>query len=484
MNANQEKPDMPQGFVNNFADNSASNSANKQRDREWKALKIFLAVSIPCSIAFHFATLSALPQFGGLIGNSSNGQTEELLDLQIIEEAKETVEPNLQTEQELATPPEVTESLSEAIAYAPVANLDSPSPSPQNAGNLSSTDLDKSVDSSTPAEAAKDIVTDPSKVLSSTNSSAIKVTPNMQNLFTGKGFGGLTHNGNSKKSTGTGLGKTGDRTNGRSSSSTLGKLGAPFGLPTGNPNSTNTTNTSTAPNSTNPTNNSSGKQKIRCQSCAKPEYPVNAKERGLEGEAKVAVDVDANGNVINVRLINSSGHPELDEAAKRAARNWKFDPSQSGKEAIPAKINFQIENSDYAKRSQEQRRTEEVQAEQKRVEQEESKPNNLNNIAPINSSVDIPKNTASQTPQPSKPPSPEAVNIPSASPEPIKPVTVPDKSPDAAPPESSQAAPVVNSPLPAESVPVIPETPPVPPAETNLPATSPVPSNNVELPKK
>jgi TonB family protein len=465
MNANKEKPDMPQY------------SANKQRDHEWKALKIFLAVSIPCSIAFHFATLSALPQFGGLIGNSSNDQTEELLELQIVEEIKETVEPDLQPEQ-LETPPETTESLQEAIAYAPIANLDNLSP--QNAGNLASTDLNKSVDSSTPAEAAKDIVTAPSKVLSSSNPSAIKVAPNIQNLFTGKGLGGLTPNSNGKKSTGTGLGKIGDRTDGRSSSRTLGKIGAPFGLPTGNPNSTNTP---TAPNAANPTNNSSGKQKIRCQSCAKPEYPVNAKERGLEGEAKVAVDVDANGNVINVRLINSSGHPELDEAAKQAARNWKFDPSQSGKEAIPAKINFQIENSDYARRNQEQRRAEQEQAEQRRAEQEESKPNNLNNIAPINNPVDTPKNTASQTTQPSKSPNPEVVSTPIATPESLKPVISPDSSTNANPPESLQTSPIVNSPLPAEAPSVIPETQSIPSAETNTPVTSPLPSNNVELPQ-
>ena len=28
--------------------------ANSQRDREWKALKIFMSISIPCSVALHF----------------------------------------------------------------------------------------------------------------------------------------------------------------------------------------------------------------------------------------------------------------------------------------------------------------------------------------------------------------------------------------------------------------------------------------------
>ena len=77
MNVNKEKPEM--------SNCSANNLANQQRDREWKALKIFLAVSIPCSIAFHVVTLSALPQLGRLIGGSSNGQIEESLDWQIVE---------------------------------------------------------------------------------------------------------------------------------------------------------------------------------------------------------------------------------------------------------------------------------------------------------------------------------------------------------------------------------------------------------------
>ncbi len=477
MNVNKEKPEMSNCSDNN----SANNFANQQRDREWKALKIFLAVSIPCSVAFHVATLSALTQFGGLVGNSSIDQTEELLELQIIEEIKETVEPEQQPEQEIS--PEFADSLQEAIAYAPVANLDHPSQSSQNVGNLASTDIDQSLDSKNLAEAAKDIVTDPSKVLSSANSSPIKVAPNMQNLFTGKGLGSLTPNGNSKKNTGTGLGKTGDRTDGSASRNTLGKIGTPFGLPTGNPNSTNTTNTTNttnaAPNPANPTHNSSGKQRIRCQSCAKPEYPVNAKERGLEGEAKVAVDVDANGNVINVRIVNSSGHPELDEAAKQAARNWKFDPSQSGKASIPAKINFQIENSDYASRNQAQRRVEQEQAEQRRSEQQENKPNNSSNTAPINNPVDSVQDAATETSQPPKAPNPEFVGDPIASPELIKPVTIPNNSPNTVPQESLQNAPIVNppvSPAPVETPSVIPRTPSIPPVEANTPVIETIPS--------
>jgi len=44
---------------------------------------------------------------------------------------------------------------------------------------------------------------------------------------------------------------------------------------------------------------------------------------GKEGAAKIKVDVDDKGNVTNVRIAESSGNSDLDEAAIRAARRWK-----------------------------------------------------------------------------------------------------------------------------------------------------------------
>jgi len=435
MNVNQEKSLKPQ------------KSANWQRDREWQALKTFLAFSIPCSIALHFVTLSALPKVGGLGDNSANQQQDDLLEIKIVEELKE---PDIKTESALETLLDIAENPANAIAFAPIANLEQTAsignPDSANnsleatkgAGNLSPTDVEQPKNSEAPAEASKDIVKDPSKILSSSDPNAVKVQPNQPNLFIGKGkLGGLVPNG--KTSTGLGWDKTGDRTlgNGRSPNRTLGKIGAPFGLPTGDPNSTdNTPNNSSTPSTfPNSTNNNSGNNKIRCQSCSKPDYPTNAKERGLEGEAKVAVDVDANGNVINVRLINSSGHPELDEAAKQAARNWKFDPSQSGKQAIPAKINFQIENSDYARRSQEQR-----QADQR---QEESS-------APKKEPISQPtQHQNANTPEIILKPEPNKISPKTPITEiPIKPV-----------------APIVDVPPPTIPIPVIPEVLPISPAK-------------------
>ncbi|NMF60769.1 energy transducer TonB [Pseudanabaena yagii] len=443
--------------------------ANSHRDREWKALKIFMSISIPCSVALHFVTLSALPQLGGQVGNSNRDSQEELLEFKIVEESQETkledINQILDTRQ--------AENIEEAIAFAPIANLKDSSTignpdsnntstdSAKGAGNLSPTDSEKPIDSQNPAEAAKDIVKTTSSILSNTLPNALKVAPNTPNLFQGKGsLGSLVPNGTNKNATGLGWGKNGDRQsnfgNGRSSSSALGKIGAPLGLPTGNINSTSTNNSNNPSNSTVPANpsNNSPNTKIRCQSCAKPDYPVNARDRGLEGQAKVAVDVDSNGNVINVRLLNSSGHSELDEAAKQAAWNWKFDPSQNGKQAIPASINFQIENSDYAKRRQEQR-----QLEPKREE----------NIAPI--AAPIQPSQTSQNPIQKEPVAPKTA--------PVQPTNVDIPRDNILPtkPTPSTSAPIETisqPPITPQTTPSLVTEPPIAPAPVILPES---PSN-------
>ncbi len=95
-------------------------------------------------------------------------------------------------------------------------------------------------------------------------------------------------------------------------------------------------------------------QKVQCIRCDKPQYPAEARDRGLQGQARVAVDVDAEGNVINVRIIQSSGYAELDEATVRQARQWKFTPSAAGRQGIGAKVDFQLEGSEYQRRRERQ----------------------------------------------------------------------------------------------------------------------------------
>ena len=63
-------------------------------------------------------------------------------------------------------------------------------------------------------------------------------------------------------------------------------------------------------------------------------YPVEAVERGLEGEAVVLLFLDAAGNVMAARLERSSGHAILDDAAVRAARTLRALPESAPREAL------------------------------------------------------------------------------------------------------------------------------------------------------
>ena len=59
-----------------------------------------------------------------------------------------------------------------------------------------------------------------------------------------------------------------------------------------------------------------------------PQYPERARREGWEGEVHIHLSVDPSGHVIpsSVVVVQSSGYPDLDQAAKHAALQWVFDP--------------------------------------------------------------------------------------------------------------------------------------------------------------
>ena len=80
-------------------------------------------------------------------------------------------------------------------------------------------------------------------------------------------------------------------------------------------------------------------------------YPEAAKQQNLAGEVRLMVILNQNGGIRAIRLIDSSGHAMLDEAAKasvrkaapfgafdskmkeiselRVIRTWRFDPAEA-----------------------------------------------------------------------------------------------------------------------------------------------------------
>lgn len=61
-----------------------------------------------------------------------------------------------------------------------------------------------------------------------------------------------------------------------------------------------------------------------------PRYPEDARERGAEGRVVLEVAVDATGRARAVRVVRSSGEDDLDAAALKAVRGWRFKPARRG----------------------------------------------------------------------------------------------------------------------------------------------------------
>ena len=83
----------------------------------------------------------------------------------------------------------------------------------------------------------------------------------------------------------------------------------------------------------------SGKQIIRMaiplyRSNPPPKYPVLARRRGFQGNVVLEVLVGRFGNVIDLRVLSSSGYPILDRAAKSSVKHWTFEPGMRGQEKV------------------------------------------------------------------------------------------------------------------------------------------------------
>ncbi len=59
-----------------------------------------------------------------------------------------------------------------------------------------------------------------------------------------------------------------------------------------------------------------------------PDYPYEAKKRGIEGMTVVKMLIDTDGSVMDVKVLKSSGNQLLDEAALDAALKSKFKPAE------------------------------------------------------------------------------------------------------------------------------------------------------------
>ena len=60
-----------------------------------------------------------------------------------------------------------------------------------------------------------------------------------------------------------------------------------------------------------------------------PQYPAELACAGIEGQVGILLTIGVDGIPKNIRVEDSSGHPQLDQAAMDAVKGWKFQPGTS-----------------------------------------------------------------------------------------------------------------------------------------------------------
>lgn len=66
----------------------------------------------------------------------------------------------------------------------------------------------------------------------------------------------------------------------------------------------------------------------------RPSYPASARRLGIQGITMLRVHVLVDGRVGDVLVETSAGHPDLDQAAAAAVRQWRFEPARRGDDAV------------------------------------------------------------------------------------------------------------------------------------------------------
>jgi protein TonB len=72
------------------------------------------------------------------------------------------------------------------------------------------------------------------------------------------------------------------------------------------------------------------------------EYPEEARRDRQQGVVTLLVDVSPEGSVLKVSVQRSSGYRKLDEAALRAAKDWKFKAGTMAGQPIRSQVEVPV----------------------------------------------------------------------------------------------------------------------------------------------
>ncbi|MBV7535154.1 energy transducer TonB [Duganella sp. sic0402] len=90
----------------------------------------------------------------------------------------------------------------------------------------------------------------------------------------------------------------------------------------------------------NPASAAAADTRLASGECDAPSYRNTWQDDELQGNVKLAVLVDAKGNVQETKVISSSGHIALDKASLRASTACKFQPAANGAEPVWAQVQY------------------------------------------------------------------------------------------------------------------------------------------------
>jgi len=73
-----------------------------------------------------------------------------------------------------------------------------------------------------------------------------------------------------------------------------------------------------------------------------PPYPELARALGQQGTVGLLLEITAEGRVAEARVVQSSGHPILDSAARQTALGWRFRPATRDNAAVADRIRTSV----------------------------------------------------------------------------------------------------------------------------------------------
>ena len=67
-----------------------------------------------------------------------------------------------------------------------------------------------------------------------------------------------------------------------------------------------------------------------------------ARKKGWEGRVLIQAEIDREGNVSEIKVLESSGFKVLDNASLETLKKWKFTPAKIGNKFVDDTVNIPV----------------------------------------------------------------------------------------------------------------------------------------------